>query len=108
MCLGGPGGALRFLPSFDDFPVPFQTSLLAGGFGGKTVTVPLWQGPLEGVTAGDYEFWAALIERDSDPTILSNCYWAAYVTVTLKEPSVLQNLWRRAQAAFQGTGGRPS
>jgi len=82
VCLRGPDGAIRFLPSLDDYPVPVETSLVLAETPGN-IRIPVCDGPVEGLTAGAYEICAALFEVDSNPTLLSNCYWAARVIVTL-------------------------
>lgn len=78
-----PDGVIRFLPNFEEYAVPFSTHIEF-----REDKVPLrfkvLKQHLDSATIGDYHICAALFERDSNPNLLSNCYWSASKTVKLK------------------------
>lgn len=78
-----PDGGIRFLPNGEEYAVPFSTHIEF-----REDKVPLrfevLKQRLDSTIAGDYHICAALFERNSNPNLLSNCYWSANKTVELK------------------------
>lgn len=98
VCLRSPSGAVRFLPSGEDYAVPFEISLSLTG-SSEFILVPLWDGPIEGLTIGDYEICAALFETESNPNSLLNCLWATSMDLRISPPGLIRSIWRRLLAA---------
>lgn len=94
VCLRSAEGAVRFLPSGEDFAVPFEISLPLTG-SSDFIRVPLWDGPIEGVTVGKYEICAALFETESNPNLVSNCFWATSRNLTVNPQGLIRSVWRR-------------
>jgi hypothetical protein len=72
-----PDGEIRFPPEFEGYPVPFKSSV---NFDGERL--PLIFSVFDPCVipfhaAGEYQICAALFETDSNPNLLSNCYWSA-------------------------------
>lgn len=79
-----PDGTIRFLPEFEDYAVPLSMSLeLNGTEDSREILLFDRRVDMFG-PPGVYEFCAALFERDSNPNLLSNCYWAAPRAVKVK------------------------
>lgn len=78
-----PDGVIRFLPNFEEYAVPFWAHIEF-----REDKAPLrfevLKQRLDSTIAGDYHICAALFERNSNPNLLSNCYWSANKTVELK------------------------
>jgi radical SAM protein with 4Fe4S-binding SPASM domain len=72
-----PDGVIRFLPDFEDYAVPFKSFVRF-----SEDRVPLRFKVVEeridcSQTEGKYEICAALFQHDSNPNLLSNCYWSS-------------------------------
>lgn len=85
VAVAGPEG-LRFLPGFDDYAVPFQQAIaLTAEATEHPIRLTLWSGDSAVLgPAGEYEFCAALFEVESNPNLLSNCFWSQSRTVTVQ------------------------
>ena len=72
-----PDRRIRFLPNYEDYAVPFRSDVEF-----SEDRVPLrfnvFEQCLDALqAAGDYQICAALFERNSNPNLVSNCYWSA-------------------------------
>ena len=76
-----PGGAIRFLPDFCDYPFPLWRYVeLAGPRG--TVTRPVIDRVVDGsIAPGRYELCVALVAPDGNPNVANNCFWSARAAV---------------------------
>ena len=100
--LRSPGGALRFLPTFEDYALPYRRSLQLGGRGGTIKVIVLDRRLEETTPLGDYEVCAALFDPDSNPNLLSNCFWAASETFTVEPAHPIVAWGRRMLATCHG------
>lgn len=78
-----PEGEIRFLPYFEEYAMPFLSSVM---FSEDRIPLRfnLLHQRLDAWPAGgEYLICAALFERNSNPNLLSNCYWSATQTVKL-------------------------
>ena len=70
-----PNGANRFLPNCEEYAVPFLAEVGLNEHGSPLQLVSSVSGE-HLKTAGKYQICAALFQRDSNPNLLSNCYWS--------------------------------
>ena len=75
-----PDRRICFLPNYEDYAVPFMS-----GIEFSEDRVPLqfkvFEHCLDALqVAGDYQICAALFESNSNPNLVSNCYWSASKT----------------------------
>jgi hypothetical protein len=76
------GGAWRFLPGFEDFPVPCVATLsLAPGL---RTTLRLFAIDAQAVAPGTYEVCAAVAAADSNLNLVDNAYWAGCARVCVR------------------------
>lgn len=97
--LRGPDGTLRFLPSLEDYAVPFASGVSVGGKE-TAVSLTLWDAPLPDPSEGDHEICAALFEKDADPNLITNCYWATQINIRVNPPFPFQSAWWRLRRAL--------
>lgn len=72
-------GIVRFLPNYEEFPVPFACGLPL------TERERTWEFVMSDgaeVAAPTYELCIALFEKDSNPHLASNCYWSDCLTLS--------------------------
>lgn len=76
VALQTPDNICRFLPDGSEFPVPLRFALqLTEAQTPMHLATTAPRGCLQ--RPGRYEYCVALFEKESDPNILSNCYWSA-------------------------------
>jgi hypothetical protein len=71
-----PDGVIHFLPDFEEYAVPFKYGV---EFSENRVPLRLKvfeQGIDSFPAVGEYHICAALFEHESNPNLLSNCYWS--------------------------------
>jgi hypothetical protein len=78
-----PDGVIRFLPNSETYAVPMLTGIALSEKESSMQLDLLPDGAGRFRAAGDYEICAALFERDSNPNLLSNCYWSASCTIAV-------------------------
>ncbi len=72
-----PNGSILFFPDLDEFPVPYRHHFQFEEHQSPVfVEIPLV--PLR--QPGSYAICAALFEKDSNPNLISNCYWSSIFT----------------------------
>jgi hypothetical protein len=77
-----PDGTLSFLPDATPYAAPFASGIELTQ-NAAPVELELWSGSVAPLAPGRYEFCVALFARDSNPNLLSNCYWAETLNLTL-------------------------
>jgi hypothetical protein len=84
VCVRYPDRTLRFLPTLEKYAVPFMTVEFVAAPG--PLEVGVFERPLDSFkSTGDYEICAALFEANSNPNLLTNCYWSANKTISTGE-----------------------
>lgn len=78
-----PDGAIRFLPGSEAFAMPLRTGIELSEAESSLQLDLVPEGAGRFRAPGDYEICAALFERDSNPNLLSNCYWSASGTIAV-------------------------
>jgi len=78
-----PDGAIHFLPGMEEYAVPFVPALdlRADGSQQRVSIGPQYSARLS--AAGEYGICAALFAVDSNPNLLSNCFWSDNKSVTV-------------------------
>jgi hypothetical protein len=79
-----PDGMIHFLPNYEEYAVPFSMHIEFSD-NRLPLSFKFLEQHLDALPAGDYHICAALFERDSNPNLLSNCYWSASKIVKLKQ-----------------------
>jgi hypothetical protein len=70
-----PNGTCYFLPDAVEYPTPFRCAIELNA--AKTPLRLTATSPPEYLKlSGDYEFCVALFEKESNPNLISNCYWS--------------------------------
>lgn len=97
-----PDGTIRFLPEFEDYAIPLSMSLELNGTRDSR-EIPLFDRRVDMFgPPGVYEFCAALFDRDSNPNLPSNCYWAESTVVNVNPVHPVVAWGRRVSAVFNG------
>jgi hypothetical protein len=81
-----PEGTCRFFPNGEDYAIPFRSAVELSEVHPSLHFVAHCQGEWLRPHA-DYEVCAALFERESNPNLLSNCYWSAIKPFANTSPS---------------------
>ncbi|HWC99682.1 MAG TPA: SPASM domain-containing protein [Candidatus Sulfopaludibacter sp.] len=81
VALKSPDGVIRFLPSMEEFALPFRRTVELSD-GQKVIDIAIPAG-----ISGPYEVSAAFFEPGTDPNRVSNCYWSQIIAAEFREPA---------------------
>ena len=83
VCVTFPDRRLRFLPDLTEYPLPLARRLELAPWLGTVVLECLHRTNDRSLPRGAYEMCAGLFALNSNPALLSNCYWTTRVSFEL-------------------------